>query len=156
MLVLLPSSSSKLLAKWQGPFVVTQRVGDVNYEVVRSDRGGATQIYHLNLLKAWSEVMAVSLATTVIERDELGPEVANSNQSVPVPVDDHLSPSQTADVASLPRRFTNVLSPLPRRTSLIHHHIETPKRDSVVRTIGCRNTRRKLFRRSFRPCWKWE
>ena len=43
---------------------------------------------------------AVSLATTVIERDELGPEVAKSNQSVPVPVDDHLSPSQRADVTS--------------------------------------------------------
>uniref|UniRef100_A0A671V8A1 Integrase catalytic domain-containing protein n=1 Tax=Sparus aurata TaxID=8175 RepID=A0A671V8A1_SPAAU len=26
---------------------------DVNYEVVRSDRVGATQIYHINLLKAW-------------------------------------------------------------------------------------------------------
>ena len=47
VLALLPSSSSKLLAKWQGPFVVTRRVGDVDYEVVRSDRGGATQIYHL-------------------------------------------------------------------------------------------------------------
>lgn len=33
VLVLLPSSSSKLLAKWQGPFVVTRRVGDVDYEV---------------------------------------------------------------------------------------------------------------------------
>ena len=41
VLVLLPTSSSKLLAKWQGPFVVTRRVGDVDYEVVRSDRGGA-------------------------------------------------------------------------------------------------------------------
>ena len=68
MLLLLPSSSSKLLAKWQGPFVVTGRVGDVEYEVVRSDRGGATQIYHLNLLKVWTEVTAVTLATTVIER----------------------------------------------------------------------------------------
>ena len=51
--------------------MVTKRVGHVDYEVVRSDRGGATQIYHLNLLKAWREVMAVSLANMVIERDEL-------------------------------------------------------------------------------------
>ena len=60
VLVLLPSSSSKLLAKWQGPFVVTRRVGDVDYEVVRSDRGGAKQIYHLNLLKIWREAEPVS------------------------------------------------------------------------------------------------
>ncbi len=51
-LVLLPTSSSKLLAKWQGPFEVTRRVGDLNYEVVRMDRSGARQIYHLNLLKS--------------------------------------------------------------------------------------------------------
>ncbi len=30
VLVLLPTSSSKLLSKWQGPFEVTQRVGDLN------------------------------------------------------------------------------------------------------------------------------
>ena len=78
MLVLLPSSSSKLLAKWQGPFVVTRRVGDVDYEVVRSDRGGATQIYHLSLLKDWREAEPVSLVTMVTERHELGPEVLRS------------------------------------------------------------------------------
>lgn len=52
---LLPSFSSKLLAKWQWPFVVIQPVGDVHYATVRLDSGGATQIYHLNLLKEWRE-----------------------------------------------------------------------------------------------------
>ena len=66
VLLLVPSSCSKLLAKWQGPFVVTRLVGDADYDVVRSDRGGATQIYHLNLLKDWREVTAVSLAITVV------------------------------------------------------------------------------------------
>ncbi|XP_069027698.1 uncharacterized protein [Embiotoca jacksoni] len=69
VLVLLPSSSSKLLAKWQGPFVVTRRVGDVDYEVVWSDRGGATQLYHLNLLKAWREAESVSLERGAGARD---------------------------------------------------------------------------------------
>ncbi len=47
VLVLLPTSSSKLLAKWQGPFVVTRRVGERggDYEVKRTDRGDACQIY---------------------------------------------------------------------------------------------------------------
>ncbi len=34
VLVLLPSSSSKLQAKWQGPVVITQKIGDLDYEVV--------------------------------------------------------------------------------------------------------------------------
>lgn len=52
-----------------------QRVGDVSYEVVRSERGGATQIHHLNLLKAWREAESFSLLSLVSEREELGPEV---------------------------------------------------------------------------------
>ena len=31
VLILLPTSTSKLLAKWQGPFVVKSRKGRVNY-----------------------------------------------------------------------------------------------------------------------------
>ncbi len=44
VLVLLPTSSSKLLAKWQGPFEVRRQVGDLNYEVVqRCDCGESEQ-----------------------------------------------------------------------------------------------------------------
>ncbi len=76
VLVLLPTSSSKLLAKWQGPFVVTRRVGELDYEVKRTDRGDACQIYHLNLLKRWNEGTSVGLAAVVSNEDDLGPEAA--------------------------------------------------------------------------------
>ncbi len=126
VLVLLPTSSSKLLAKWQGPFEVTRRVGDLNYEVVRTDRSGARQIYHLNLLKKWSEVEPVMLATAVSGEDDLGPEVIAKIQSLTLaPGGDHLSPSQLTDVARLQKDFADVFSPRPGRTSLIQHHIET-------------------------------
>ena len=125
VLVLLPSSSSKLLTKWQGPFVVTQRVGDVDYEVVRSDRGGATQIHHLNLLKIWREAEPVSLVSLVSERDELGPEVPNSINPTLLTCDDHLSPAQRAEIAMLQQHFADVFSPLPGRTKLMQHHVET-------------------------------
>ncbi len=126
VLVLLPTSSSKLLAKWQGPFEVTQRVGDLNYEVSRTDRSGARQIYHLNLLKKWSEVELVMLATAISGEDDLGPEVNTKIQSLTLaPGGDHLSPSQLTDVARLQTEFADVFSPLPGRTNLIQHHIET-------------------------------
>ncbi len=126
VLVLLPTSSSKLLAKWQGPFEVTRRIGDLNYEVVRTDRNGAHQIYHLNLLKKWSEAESVMLATAVSGEEDLGPEVNNKPQSLALaPGGDHLSPSQLADVAKLQAAFADVFSPLPGRTDLIQHHIET-------------------------------
>lgn len=73
-----PFFSSKLLIKCQGPFVVTWQMGHVDYEVVQSDRGGATQIYHLNLLKAWREAETVSLVSMVQERDQFRPVVPRS------------------------------------------------------------------------------
>ena len=126
VLVLLPTSNTKLLAKWQGPFVVTRRVGDVDYEVQRADREGAKQIYHLNLLKAWKEVVAVSLVSVDQEKDELGPEVPKLTNLTSPLSDSHLSPSQRTDLAHLQKRFTDVFSPLPGRTHLINHRIETP------------------------------
>lgn len=68
-------SSSELCAKWQEPFVVTQRVGDVDYEDVHPGRCSASQIYHLNLLKAQKEAPPVPLGSLVTDRDELGPVV---------------------------------------------------------------------------------
>ncbi len=59
VLVLLSSSSSKSLAKWQVPFVVARRVGDLDYEVKRTDSGDSCQIFHLNRLKHCIEVTSV-------------------------------------------------------------------------------------------------
>lgn len=39
-LVLVPTSSSKLLANWQEPFEVIQQIRDIDYEVRGTDRGG--------------------------------------------------------------------------------------------------------------------
>ncbi len=63
VLVLLPTSSSKLLAKWQGPFEVTRWVGELNYEVVRTDRSGSHQKYNVDHLKKWNEAESVMLTT---------------------------------------------------------------------------------------------
>ncbi len=124
VIALLPTSSSKLLAKWQGPFEVTRRVGDLNYEVIQTDRSGTRQIYHPNLLKKWSEVEPVMLA--ISGEDDLGPEVNTKILSLTLaPGGDHLSPSQLTDVARLQTEFTDVFLPLPGRTNLIQHHIGT-------------------------------
>ncbi len=126
VLVLLPTSSSKLLANWQGPFVVTRRVGELDYEVKRTDRGDACQIYHLNLLKRWNEGTLVGLAAVVSNEDDLGPEAALKNHPFAlVSGGDHLSPRQLTDLAQLQADFADVFSPLPGRTDLVQHHIET-------------------------------
>ena len=48
VLVLVPTAECKFLAKWQGPYEVVERVGEVNYRVRQSGRRKPTQLYHVN------------------------------------------------------------------------------------------------------------
>ncbi|KAL1247871.1 hypothetical protein QQF64_023247 [Cirrhinus molitorella] len=51
VLLLLSTSSNKLLAKWQGPYTVVQKMGPITYEIHHPDKGKSRQTYHVNLLK---------------------------------------------------------------------------------------------------------
>ena len=53
VLVLLPTSSNKLLAQWQGPYEVVKRVGKVNYLVNMHDQRKKRRIFHINMLRRW-------------------------------------------------------------------------------------------------------
>lgn len=55
VLLLLPTSTNKLLAKWQGPYTVVRKMGPVTYEIHHPERRKTHQIYHINLLKEWKE-----------------------------------------------------------------------------------------------------
>ena len=47
VLVLLPTSTNKLLAEWQGPYTVTRRVGKVTYEIKMTGRR-PRRTFHIN------------------------------------------------------------------------------------------------------------
>ena len=106
-------------------------MGDYDYEVQRADREGAKQIYHLNLLKAWKEMVAVSLVSVNQEKDELGPDVPKLTNLISPLSEGHLSPSQRTDLAYLQKRCTDVFSHLSGCTHLINHRIETTPGVSV-------------------------
>ncbi len=62
----------------------------------------------------------------VSTEDDLGPEAAPKHDPLAlVSGGDHLSPLQLADLAKLQADFADVFSPLPGRTDLVQHHIET-------------------------------
>ncbi len=92
--------------------MVTRRVGELDYEVKRTDRGDACEIYHLNLLKRWNEGTSVGLAAVVSNEDDLRPEAAlKHNPLALVSGGDHLSPRQLTDLAQLQADFADVFSP---------------------------------------------
>jgi len=47
--VLLPTSSNKLLAQWQGPYRILRRVGKVNYEVYMPDKQKRRSVSYVNM-----------------------------------------------------------------------------------------------------------
>jgi len=51
--VLFPTNSNKLLAQWQGPYHILQRVSKVNYEVLMPDKWKRKKVFHVNMFKKW-------------------------------------------------------------------------------------------------------
>ena len=124
VLVLVPTSECKFLARWQGPYEITDKVGPVTYRVSQPGKRKAHQIYHVNILKKWHapEPLPVNALLTV-----MSPQV-----SPPVPIGDELSPRQVQEVRELLNRCNDRFSELPGRTHLASHDIDT-KPGVVVR-----------------------
>eukprot|EP00795_Rhopilema_esculentum_P010424 gene10424-19126_t len=68
VLVLLPLSKKKLHASWQGPYLVTKKFSDVDYEIDMHDNRKRRRIFHINMLKLWNTPENVSYLA--IPRDE--------------------------------------------------------------------------------------
>ncbi|MGH0125867.1 UNVERIFIED_CONTAM: hypothetical protein FKN15_074287 [Acipenser sinensis] len=124
VLLLLPTSESKLYAKWQGPYEVMRAIGNVNYEIRQPDRRNKTEIYHINLLKPYNEREALFIANDSIEED-FGPSVSTP-ATVNIPMGEQLLPDQKCELRGLVKQFGDVFSDLPGRTNMIEHAIITP------------------------------
>ena len=71
VLILLPTSSNKLLAEWRGPYQVVRKISDVNYEVRLTDGRKRNRIFHINMLREWHSPSAASfLAEEITEECE--------------------------------------------------------------------------------------
>ena len=63
-LVLLPTSSYKLLTQWQGPYWVTCKMGKVDYEIDMPNKRNRRKVFHVKMLKKWHPPEATSFWTT--------------------------------------------------------------------------------------------
>lgn len=53
VLALTPIAGSPLQAKFTGPFVVTEKLSDLNYLIATLERRKSTQLVHVNLIKSY-------------------------------------------------------------------------------------------------------
>ncbi|KAJ8391236.1 hypothetical protein AAFF_G00095030 [Aldrovandia affinis] len=133
VLLLLPTSTHKLLAKWQGPFKVVRKAGPVTYEVAHPDKGKATQVYHINLLKEWkersvestaSEEKTIKTALMVRRIEEEDEDVDLSNLIQPQGADlSHLPEGQQQDLQHSLAEFPALFSEMPGKTLITEHVI---------------------------------
>uniref|UniRef100_A0A669D934 Gypsy retrotransposon integrase-like protein 1 n=1 Tax=Oreochromis niloticus TaxID=8128 RepID=A0A669D934_ORENI len=141
VLLLLPTSESSLLAKWQGPYEITKKTGPVTYELHLPDRRKNHQVFHVNLLKEWTAQPQDSTsmwACTVVDEEEPQEQYFPSSAVKTVfPVLNHLPLERRQEVQSLMTK--ELFSLKPGHTHLIEHKITLHSPDQQpIRDTTCR------------------
>ncbi len=117
VMVLVPTHECKFLANWHGLYEVVERVGPVNYKIRQLGCRRIYQIYHVNLLKKWYEPERCLISTLLSQVLSHGP--------VEVEMGAQLTPTQKQDLQELVSQYSEVISLLPGRTTVVHHDIVT-------------------------------
>lgn len=133
VLLLLPTSESKLIAKWHGPYEVTKQVGKVTYELYMPDRQKKHQVFHVNLLKEFNvrQEPAQQLFVRSVQDEEVTEQYFPISTDEMVAVDlSHLSPPKQKSIQ--PLLDPSLFKETPGFTSLVQHKIRL-KKDAPVR-----------------------
>lgn len=128
VLLLLPTSTCKLMAQWQGPFRVMKKIGRVNYQIEIPHCRKSKRIYHTNLLKKWESPSAECFAVEEVEEfeDEDFPDWKANKKTQPQPVvGSQFSPQQKEELQEIFKEFEDVLQSEPGKTSSTQHKIDT-------------------------------
>ena len=122
VLLLLPSKHNKLELRWQGPYPITQVIGECDYTV--SIRG-KEKIFHANLLKKYmtrEKSAEYAGVTTVIDEEEseeiCPPPTIGQETAADVNISSEITLEQRQQLEGLCRKYSDVLTDAPLRTTL--------------------------------------
>ena len=124
VLLLLPMTENKLLARWQGPYRITCKLGPVTYELEMPGKHKTRQAFHINLLKEWHErELPLSHQSRSVEEDDDAPEQFFPSQ-VPNTEPDlsHLTAQQAQELQAI--ILEGMFSEQPGRTAVVEHDIQ--------------------------------
>ena len=130
VLVLLPTSTNKLVAQWQGPYRVLKRQGKVDYLIDMHDRRKRRRVYHVNMLRKWHvpSVGSYMAEELPVRDDEDDVQVWNDGQDTTddkPAIGEQLGQEQRAELQRLLGEFSDVFQNKPGLTSLAAHHVPT-------------------------------
>ena len=127
VLVLLLTSTQKLLAQWQGPYQVVKRTGRVTYLTDMHDKRKRRRIFHVNMLKAFQVRQQDNncYVEEDIEAEETEIPVWNDNPPGESTIGRQLTEPQKQELGKLLTKYGNAFSNKAGRTNLVTHHIKT-------------------------------
>lgn len=141
VLVLTPLVNCPFQAKFAGPFMVMEKLTDLNYLIAMPGRRKLVRLCHVNFLKPYYEQGSGVLSPVGLVATHLGggendgvpePDVARlcgllSNSEALANLEallSHLSVDRRGELVSLIRQFSRLFSDVPTRTTWIEHDIE--------------------------------
>ena len=119
VLLLLPSSTKKFTAHWQGPYKVTRQIGKVNYEILMPDKG-QKQVFHANHLRRWQKRAEVNEDGDKMEECQW---TANSTDQIQY--GPQLLAGRREEIDRLLSKFERVPRNTPGKTDQVTHRILT-------------------------------
>lgn len=125
VLVLLPTATNKLLAQWQGPYTIVQKMGKVTYVVHMYDRRKSHRTFHVNMLRKWHTPVHTSMMAEDVSEFGAEEDVAfwKEGGSLAKPrVGEKLSSLQKKEIESLLGEYADIFRDTPGRTTLAQHH----------------------------------
>ena len=147
VLLLLPTSTNKLLMQWKGPYEVVRRVARNDYKLMVD---GKEKTYHANLLKRYVErtdspgtgnnvtnVQGNAIHVVVEEEDDDGsagialPSIKQTEDNNDLAYGDDLEEDKRTQMETLMTEFGDVLTDVPGRTDIITHSIELTSNEHV-------------------------
>ncbi|KAK7915896.1 hypothetical protein WMY93_011657 [Mugilogobius chulae] len=138
VLLLLPTSENKLLAKWHGPYEITKQVSNVTYELFMPERLKKHQVFHINLLKEFivRQEPSQQFLVRAVKDEEVSEKFFPIPAAEPAAIDlSHLSPPQQDELK--PLLNADLFQETPGFTSLVQHQIrlkqDAPKRQRSYR-----------------------
>ena len=122
VLLLLPTSSNKLLAEWKGPYEVARRINKVDYVIRMGDK---EKTFHINMLKPYYERVqnACNFAVSEVQCD-----------SPNFKINEELSNDQQKSMLNVLECNSAVFSNAPGKISGIEYDIVV---DDKVKPISC-------------------
>ena len=125
VLVLLPTTSRSLEAQWQGPFKITRKLSDLDYEVDTGRHTKRLRVFHTNLLKKWKSRRELVMFSNNDIMSEVYCPLKSSENWKDVEISEHLTSEQKQMMSNLLEKYSCVFSDKPSITNVAVHHIET-------------------------------